>query len=362
MGVSGAALLCERAVARGLRIGWRVSAGGGSRFFKTADGEIAINLARSDDREVLPALFEDAGFKVTDDVAIADRMRRATSGHIVERGRCLGLAIAGTDEAVSVPARTVLAEGPPRTGAPGQMRVLDLSALWAGPLAANLLHLAGAEVIKVESASRPDSMRSGDPDLFARLNGGKKSVCVDLARPGGAEQLRQLIDWADIVIEAARPRALRQLGILAETLVASRPGLVWITITGHGAQGAQADWVAFGDDAGVASGLSAEARRITGEAGFVGDAIADPLTGIAAASAAMRQWRSGHGARIALAMRSVVAEAWTQAQRQDPEHWHGTIQSWAARSGEPFPGVSLRAHGPVSPRGSDTNDVFAALA
>ena len=104
---------------------------------------------------------------------------------------------------------------------------------------------------------RPDSLRRGDPALFARLNQGKASVALDIAAQTGREALLALIARADIVIEAARPRALAQLGIEADALVAAQPGLVWLTITGHGARAPQRDWVGFGDDTAVAGGLSA---------------------------------------------------------------------------------------------------------
>src|SRR3546814_9453555 len=98
---------------------------------------------------------------------------------------------------------------------------------------------------------------------------------------------------ADSVNESSRPRALRQLGIEAEKRVCSRPGLTWIAISGYSRTVPEEDWIAYGDDAGAASGLSALLHRTTGQWAFVGDAIADPLTGIHAALAAWRNWRAG---------------------------------------------------------------------
>jgi hypothetical protein len=103
--------------------------------------------------------------------------------------------------------------------------VLDLSSLWAGPLCAHLLGLAGARVVKLESASRPDGARAGSAAFFDLLNAGKASVALDLSSRAGRDSLRRLIASSDIVIESARPRALRQLGIEAEALVAEVPGL-----------------------------------------------------------------------------------------------------------------------------------------
>ncbi|OYO24000.1 hypothetical protein CGZ93_05240 [Enemella dayhoffiae] len=85
--------------------------------------------------------------------------------------------------------------------------VLDLSALWAGPLCADLLHRAGARVIAVESAARPDPSRLGNPVLHRLLRGGVESVRLDFDDPADRHRLRRLIRCADMVIEASRPRA-----------------------------------------------------------------------------------------------------------------------------------------------------------
>ena len=71
-----------------------------------------------------------------------------------------------------------------RTGAAPHPRVVDLSALWAGPLAASLLQRNGAEVIKVEDTRRPDGARRGDAAFYDLLNAGKRSVALDLSSPG----------------------------------------------------------------------------------------------------------------------------------------------------------------------------------
>jgi crotonobetainyl-CoA:carnitine CoA-transferase CaiB-like acyl-CoA transferase len=217
--------------------------------------------------------------------------------------------------------------------------VLDLSALWAGPLAAHLLWQAGCNVIKVESRSRPDAMRQGQPDFFALLNQGKAGVALDLRENTGRATLLGLIADADIVLEAARPRALEQLGIDANQLVATHPGLIWLTITGHGATGDAAGWVGFGDDCGIAGGLGAAMLDATGRPGFVGDAIADPLTGIFAALAALTAWDAGQGGRWGLALRDVVASSLAQERERDPLAWRRNLRRWAANEGNPFPAV-----------------------
>ena len=147
---------------------------------------------------------------------------------------------------------------------------------------------------------------------------------------------------ADIVIEAARPRALAQLGIDADGLVRATPGLVWLTITAHGATGEAAGWVGFGDDVGVAAGLSAALLAASGRTGFVGDAIADPLTGIQAALAGWTLWRQRRGGRYGIAMRDVAAHCLAAARARDAAALDRSLVRWAAAAGEPFAPVGRR--------------------
>ena len=348
--LSGTVLLGERARLNGFDIPGQVSAGGGCRFLATQDDWLAINLARDADRELLPALFEQGDFNPGDDAALARLAVQRSAAKLIERGREMGLALARLGEVTGRPPIELLTAtnpAPPPQRAP---LVLDLSALWAGPLCGQLLQLAGATVVKLEDPARPDAMRKGDPGLFGLLNQGKASVAARLKEPA----VRALIERADIVIEAARPRALAQLGIDAVHHVAAHPGKVWITITGHGASGAQADWVGFGDDCGVAGGLSAALLAASGKLGFVGDAIADPLTGIAAARAAWSAWTSGKGGRIGVAMSGVIAAALAEEQDFDADVLRQELRDWARAEGQPFPAVTPRqVRRPVRPLGAN---------
>ena len=195
--------------------------------------------------------------------------------------------------------------------------------------------------MKLESRTRPDAMRAGDNTFYALLNQGKASVALDFKNAGDRQALLSLIATSDIVIEAARPRALAQLGIDAAQLVQTTPGLVWMTITGHGAEGEAANWVGFGDDCSVAGGLSAALRAACGHTGFVGDAIADPLTGIFAALAAWDAWTSRRGGRFGLAMSRVVAHCLAEARNADPIALESSLRAWGAAAGTPFPTVNM---------------------
>jgi hypothetical protein len=354
--LDGATLLGERAMRAGLRIPGQTSAGGGCRLYDALGDTVALNLARSDDRDLLPALFENDQLNGHDDAAIAACIGRADAHTLVLRGRSMGLAIAAEHERRPAHAAaplfgsndsampwTELTIGGGSAAARAAPRVVDLSALWAGPLAAHLLWLAGAEVVKVESRSRPDAMRDAEGDFYALINQGKAAVTVDLPDGGERCALLSLIAQSDIVIEAARPRALKQLGIDADRTVRDTPGLVWISITAHGATGEAAGWVGFGDDCGVAGGLSAALRSATGRTGFVGDAIADPLTGVFAAFAAWERWSKGRGARLELAMSQVVARCLATARQENPAALQSCLRTWESACGQRFPDVTRRA-------------------
>jgi hypothetical protein len=353
--LAGGDLLGERAALMGSAIPGAVSAGGACRLLPARGDMIALNLARPDDRASLPALFEEDMLDPANDTGIAACVARSDAAALTARGRMLGLAIAAVHESqASGPQPTVAltAGSPAPSTRRTRPRVLDLSALWAGPLAAHLLWLAGAEVIKVESRNRPDAMRDGQPAFHALLNQGKASIVFDLRDGTDREALLDLIGGADIVIEAARPRALAQLGIDAARIVAARPGLIWLTITAHGAVGEAANWIGFGDDIGVAGGLSAALLFASGRIGFVGDAIADPLTGIHAALAGWEAWKIGHGSRIGVAMRDVVAHCLAAERARDPIRLARSLVDWADAGGRPFPAVAHRAALPAHPLGS----------
>jgi hypothetical protein len=354
--IDGATLLGERAMLAGFRIPGRVSAGGGCRLYETRTGMIALNLARADDRDLLPALFEvDA---VTGEDEIASLIARRDADALVARGALLGLAVANeAGERPSAACTRLTSPIAARRPARRAPRVVDLAALWAGPLAGHLLWLAGAEVTKVESCRRPDAMRGGD--FFALLNQGKASVAIDFHGSADRAALLALIARSDIVIEASRPRALEQLGIHADELVRALPGLTWLTITGHGTEDGAADRIGFGDDCGVAAGLSAALRDAGGQPGFVGDAIGDPLTGIRAAGAAWTAWASGQGGRIGVAMSGVVAEAMAMTRARNPAAFDRVLLDWAAAEGEPFPIVPARPSSAVAPLGADTREQLA---
>jgi len=222
------------------------------------------------------------------------------SADVTDRARLLGLPVAALGETPAGGPHVFPFGAATTPRGPSGLLVVDLSAMWAGPLCSQLLAPAGATVVKVESAARPDGARNGPPEFFDWVNGGKLSYLTDFGDPG---QLLALLAVADVVIESSRPAALVRRGV-GPTDVDPRDGRVWLRVTGHGTDGDRANWVAFGDDAAVAGGLVCGGDDTPV---FCGDAIADPLTGLHAAVAVAQSLRSGGGELIEMSMAAVAA-------------------------------------------------------
>ena len=308
--VDAATILTGRAAIMKLARPGRISAGGATRLLRTVDGWCAVALPRDDDVAALPALME-VGTFTGDPWAVLSRWAATHStDEVVDRARLLDIAVAALGEAAAEPP-TVRRRG--ASGAPRRadgLLVADLSSLWAGPLCGQLLARAGAVVVKVESPSRPDGTRRGEPAFFDWMNAGKLSYCLDF--DGESDALHRLLDAADIVIEGSRPAALRRRGLTAEDL-AGRTGRIWLRISGYRDQ---PDRPAFGDDAAVAGGL------VGGGADgpvFCGDAIADPLTGLEAARAVGESLRRGGGEVVEVSMAQVAARYAALTQSADSD-------------------------------------------
>ena len=305
-GVDALALLGERAALMGL---WRrgaTSCGGSCRLLPSADGFMAVSLPRAEDMEAVPAWLElDV---VPDSVpamwsTVASHVQHGDPDLLLARAQLLGLPVArvGDSAGLAGVVRSPLGEAPPQPDLSGLL-VVDLSALWAGPLCGDLLARAGARVVKVESTQRPDGARRGPAEFFDLLNGRKQSVALHLRDRDGVRILHDLLRRADVVIEASRPRALAQLGVDGPDLVRTGGPQVWISITGHGRAGEAANRVAFGDDAAAAGGLVVWRE---GAPLFCADAIADPLTGLTAADACLRALADGGRWLLSVSMSAV---------------------------------------------------------
>lgn len=302
-------LLGERAAYAGLTRRGPWSCGGAFRVLATRDGHLGMSLARDSDRELVPALVEDASVDALKDPwrAVTSWAAGSTTAEASDRLRLLGLP-GGTVPEPGVDQRPgVISTRLGERRIADRPLVVDLTGLWAGPLCAHLLGLGGARVVKVESVQRPDGARRGPRDFFELLHAGHDEVRLDFATE--LAELRALIGRADLVLESSRPRALRQLGIVAEEVVSS--GTSWLSITAHGRD---SDAVGFGDDVAASAGL------VVPHAGALlpcADALADPLSGVAAAQAAAEALASEAAWLVDVSMLHVAAST---ASAERPEH------------------------------------------
>jgi crotonobetainyl-CoA:carnitine CoA-transferase CaiB-like acyl-CoA transferase len=300
-------VLIGRAALLGLRPAGRISAGGATRLIPTRDGWCALTLSRDDDVRTVPALLETSDQPADPWTAVTRAAAHREASEFVTRARLLDLPAAILGEVRPAAPRFT----PGATKAPRHMSdllVADLSSMWAGPLCGHLLAEAGATVVKVEAVSRPDGTRGGDPRFFDWMNASKLSYAIDF----GGGDVRRLLEAADVVIEGSRPGALARRGLGAEQ-VRGRAGRVWLRVTGYGASGERATRVAFGDDAAVAGNLVGVGPT------FVGDAIADPLTGLAATQAVLDSLRRGGGEIVEVALAEVAADYATSPPTVDSE-------------------------------------------
>lgn len=300
--VSGALLMGERARLRETIRQGRFCAGGYGRLLDCLDGRIALNLVREDDWDLIPAWLEDY---VTDWDGIETAVRCKEAKNLAERGAELGLAVA-IDELPPRPETWYSKTTFETADVKETPLVVDLSGLWAGPLASSLLGMCGARVIKVEGPNRPDGMRNGHAGFYKLLNAGKDCIALDFKTPEGLAHLRKLLSKADVVIEASRPRAFEQLGIFAEEFVANKPGQIWARLTAYGRD---QNRIGFGDDIGISAGLATVMERAHGEPCFVGDAIADPVNGVHLAVVIGALLKEGGGAVVDVSMVDVLRYA-----------------------------------------------------
>ncbi|WIM89552.1 CoA transferase [Candidatus Mycobacterium wuenschmannii] len=230
-------------------------------------------------------------------------------------------ALGDADDTVPWPAREYA--GPPSAARlPFQgLRVVDLTAFWAGPAATHLLAAFGADVIKVESIQRPDGIRySGgmrkDVDdwweygwVFHAMNTNKRSVTLDLGSEEGRRLFGELVADADVVIENFSPRVMDHFGLTADALLAINPRLVVARMPAFGLDGPWRDRVGFAPTMEQIAGLA----WVTGEADgppVPPRGACDPLAGVHAAFAVTAALcfadRTGRGQLVELPMIETV--------------------------------------------------------
>jgi CoA:oxalate CoA-transferase len=172
-------------------------------------------------------------------------------------------------------------------------RVLDLTRNVAGPVATYQLVLLGAEVVRIEQPGQGDRMRYVGPSpahnaqglstTYQSINGGKRSLSLDLKSTAGRKLLEQLIAQADVLVESNRPGVMDRLGFGQKAVRALNPRMVYCSITGFGQNGPLRDVPSYDQMMQAVSGLmSVNGTPDTGPL-RVGFPIIDSVTGMNAA-------------------------------------------------------------------------------
>jgi benzylsuccinate CoA-transferase BbsF subunit len=204
---------------------------------------------------------------------------------------------------------------PARPGPLAGVRVADFTWVWAGPFCTLQLAHLGAEVIRVESATRLCVTRlippfaDGTPGIdrsgyFNQYNQGKKSLALDLKQPDALEIARRLVAASDVVVDNFAAGVMERLGLGYEALCAVKRDIIAISLSGYGQTGPQRDYVSYGPAQVPLSGMSS----VTGYAGWppmhVGISYGDPTAGLHAAFAVLcallHRDRTGGGQMIDL--------------------------------------------------------------
>lgn len=199
------------------------------------------------------------------------------------------------------------------------IRVADLTAVWAGPYATRLLGDLGAEIIKVESPLHPDQLRAlgftppGTPNpwncaaYFNHNNRNKFGCALDLASEQGRDTFLKLVPKCDIVIENFRADVLDTLRLGYDELRKVRDDIILVSMPGHGKDGPEKDFVAYGTNVEQLSGLVSLSGYIDGPPQKSGISYGDPVGGTLAAgmaiAALIARKRTGKGQYIELSQR-----------------------------------------------------------
>lgn len=184
------------------------------------------------------------------------------------------------------------------------LKVIDLSTVFAGPHCARYLADFGADVVKVERPSG-DTVRNigwratdGETLWWKLVNRGKRCITLDLKDPDDLAMLRRMLGVADVLVENFRPGKLEKLGLEPAELIAANPKLVITRLTGFGQDGPYRDRAGFATLAEAMSGFAAINGERDGGPLLPPIAMTDELSGLAAAFATMVAIHGGGGQTV----------------------------------------------------------------
>ncbi len=192
------------------------------------------------------------------------------------------------------------------------IRVIDMTSLGMGPLAAQILGDNGADVIKLES---PDGdifrhvlpqRSAGMSHAFIQFNRNKRSVALDLKTAEGKEAFLKLLKTADVLLSNMRPAAMARLGLTVEALREIKPDLIYCACYGYSERGPYAGRPAADDTIQAMSGLTGLQQMATGALQYVPSVVADKAVGQAVANAILaaiiHRLRTGEGQAVEVPM------------------------------------------------------------
>jgi crotonobetainyl-CoA:carnitine CoA-transferase CaiB-like acyl-CoA transferase len=198
------------------------------------------------------------------------------------------------------------------------VKIVDLTSVMMGPYATMILGDYGADVIKVESPEG-DVMRHAAPmrhpgmgAMYLQGNRNKRSIVLDLKKPGGRAALLRLAAAADVFVHNVRPAAMARLKLGVDDLLAPNPRLVYASLHGFGETGPYAGRPAYDDLIQGLTALPALTGRITGEPRYSPATMADRIVGLNAVHAILaalyHRERTGEGQAIEVPMFETMAQ------------------------------------------------------
>lgn len=189
------------------------------------------------------------------------------------------------------------------------VRVIDLSHVIAGPAVSMYLAALGADVLKVENPRAPDIMRFVDSGIhgemsttFAALNGGKRSLAIDLKNPRLRDLLLGMLRDADVFIENFRPGTAERLGLGYEAVHLINPRIIYLSISGYGQSGPWSRFGAYDQVVQALTGMMMTSGQEDGPPTKVGFPVIDIATGMMGAMSVLaalhRRTTSNVGSRV----------------------------------------------------------------